>query len=106
MEKVRRVLAMIGVVVLVLCYVMSLITAVMATPEAHDWFIASVGATILVPTVLYGFSIILRVSNRNEEETRLRENAYLQQMKAQLKQNEEKQDGRSGEQNANGNTGL
>lgn len=85
MEKLKRILALIGVVVLILCYVMSMITAIMATPEAHNWFIASIGATILVPVVLYAYSVIMRVTQQNQDLARKREDAYLQQMKQQMK---------------------
>lgn len=94
MEKVKRILALIGVVILVLCYVMSMITAIMATPEAHNWFIASIGATILVPTVLYAYSVIMRVTQQNQDMTKRREDAYLQQMKQQMKIQKEECEGK------------
>lgn len=85
MEKLKRILALTGVVILVLCYVMSMITAIMATPESHNWFIASIGATILVPAVLYAYSVIMRITQQNQDLAKRREDAYLQQMKQQMK---------------------
>lgn len=102
MEKTKRVLAMIGVCILLLCYVMSFITGITATESSHDWFIASIGATIFIPAVLYAYSILVRISNQKSAESRYREEMYLQQMKEQLKnsqnkrEEEEKQDGNSG----------
>ena len=84
MEKTKRVLAMIGVCILLLCYVMSFITAVTATESSHDWFIASIGATIFIPAVFYAYSLLHRIAKQKEAETRRREEAYLRQMKEQL----------------------
>ena len=84
MDLLKRILALAGVVILVMCYVMSFITGIMATEDSHNWFVASIGATILIPTVLYGYSLIVKMSNRNDQESRLREDAYLRLMKEQL----------------------
>ena len=89
MDMLKRIIALTGVAILLLCYVMSFVTAVTATPEAHNWFIASIGATILIPTVLYGYSIIAKTTNRNQQESNLREDAYLRLMKEQMKKKQE-----------------
>ncbi len=49
MKKVKRALAMAGVVVLAGMYGITLIAAVMATPVAKDFFKASLLATLMVP---------------------------------------------------------
>lgn len=89
MDMLKRIIALAGVAILLLCYVMSFVTAVTATPEAHNWFIASIGATILIPTVLYGYSIIAKTASRNKQESNLREDAYLRLMKEQMKKKQE-----------------
>lgn len=99
MEKTKRVLAMIGVCVLVLCYVMSFITGITATESAHDWFIASIGATIFIPTVLYAYSILIRVTNQKNTEAKLREDAYLRQIKEQMKKTEADKKSEDGDNN-------
>ena len=91
MDKLKRVLALVGVAVLVLCYVMSFVTALMATEDSHNWFVASLAATILIPTVLYGYNIILKLTNQNEQESSMREEAYLRMMKEQIQKEKEKQ---------------
>lgn len=97
MDKTKRVLAMIGVCILVLCYVMSFITGITATESSHDWFIASIGATIFIPAVLYAYSILIRVSRQKDAEARRREDAYLRQVKEQMKAAQGQQKG-NGEQ--------
>ncbi len=97
MDLLKRILALTGVVILVMCYVMSFITGILATEDSHNWFIASIGATILIPTVLYGYSIIVKLSNRNDQESRLREDAYLRTMKEQIQK--QKQTAESTESN-------
>lgn len=84
MDKLKRILALAGVVILVMCYVMSFVTGIMATEDSHNWFVASIGATILIPTVLYGYSVIVKITNRNDQESKLREDAYLRLMKEQI----------------------
>lgn len=50
---VRRVIAMLGIAVLVLLYGASFVLAIMARPEAHQLFMASLVATVFVPVVLW-----------------------------------------------------
>lgn len=112
MDKTKRVLAMIGVCILLLCYVMSFITAITATESSHNWFIASIGATIFIPAVFYAYSILHRVSRQKSAESRRREEAYLRQMKEQMRaaQNQDRGTNASSERisdgGADGNAGL
>lgn len=81
----KRILAIIGVCILLLCYVMSFITALTATESSHDWFIASICATIFIPVVFYAYHLLNRLAQQKDAETRRREDAYLRQMKEQMK---------------------
>lgn len=98
MEKVRRIMAMAGVCLLVFLYLMTLITAILATPESHDWFIASVGATILVPIIIYVYSMLIRITKESAEKGRQREAMFMKQMEQQL--NDEKKEAQEEEQKA------
>lgn len=64
----KRILALIGVGLLVLLYVLTLIFALIKSPEAVYWFQASLVATILVPCLIYAYQLIYRVLNRHDEE--------------------------------------
>ena len=48
-------------VLLVGMYVASFVAAIFAKPQAHGLFMASVGMTIMIPLLLYAYTIIYRV---------------------------------------------
>ncbi len=50
---IRRIIAIAGIAVLVLLYGASFILAIMARPEAHQMFMASLVLTIFIPLVLW-----------------------------------------------------
>ena len=61
MNKTRRILAIIGIVLLLAMYLVCLILAVAGKHEATTLFKAALGATIAVPIVLYAFLMLLKV---------------------------------------------
>lgn len=58
MKKIKRLLALFSAVLLICMYGGTLVFALIGTPAANDMFLASVAATILVPVLLYGFSLV------------------------------------------------
>ena len=50
---IRRIIAIAGIVLLILLYGASFILAILARPEAHQLFMASLVATIFIPVVLW-----------------------------------------------------
>ena len=70
MKKTRRILAVIGIVLLLAMYIVLLILAILGKHQASDLFRAALGATIAVPIMLYAFMMLLKVFpmfSRNEE---------------------------------------
>lgn len=61
MKKIKRALAMAGVVVLAGMYGVTLIAAVMATPAAKDFFKASLLATLMIPILIYVYLLLYRL---------------------------------------------
>ncbi len=61
MKKIKQVVAIVMCVLLVGMYVASFVAAVFAKPQAHSLFMASVGMTIMIPLLLYAYTIIYRV---------------------------------------------
>lgn len=61
MKKIKQVVAIIMCVLLVGMYVASFVAAIFAKPQAHGLFMASVGMTIMIPLLLYAYTIIYRV---------------------------------------------
>lgn len=67
MIKMKRFLALAGVVLLVLLYVSTLIFALMDSPAADRMLLASVAATILIPVLLYSYTLIARVLKKEDD---------------------------------------
>ena len=51
-SKIKRISAIVGIVILVLMYVLLLIFAVLDVPNWQRFFFACMGATILIPFIL------------------------------------------------------
>lgn len=69
MDKWKRILAWIGIILLLLLYVCTLVSAIFVTPATQGFFKASLLATIMIPILLYGYLLVYRViKGRNEEE--------------------------------------
>ena len=61
MKKIKQVVAIVMCVLLVGMYVASFVAEIFAKPQAHGLFMASVGMTIMIPLLLYAYTIIYRV---------------------------------------------
>lgn len=68
MKKFRRIFALLGVIILVLLYASTLIFAFMDSPQATNLLMASVGATILIPVLLYGMTIFTRLFKNESDD--------------------------------------
>ena len=67
MKKLPRILAFTGAVLLILLYIGTLVLALVGTPAAADLLKASVALTIVIPVLLYGYIIIYRITNKNDD---------------------------------------
>lgn len=61
MSKVKRILALLGVVLLVAMYGSTLVFALMDHPQAKGLLMASIYCTIAVPVLLYAISLVTRL---------------------------------------------
>ncbi len=66
--KGARVIAIIGVAMLILMYVITLIAALTASPASNGLFKACVGGTILVPVMLWCYIRFARLFAGNRED--------------------------------------
>ncbi len=70
MQKLKRILALLGVVILVAMYLLTLVFALSSSPNAHNMLMASIACTVIVPCLLYGMILIARVlGGRNSTDT-------------------------------------
>ena len=61
MKKAKRILALIGAILLVCMYACTLIFALTGSPASTGLFRASVAATILIPVLLYAYILVARL---------------------------------------------
>lgn len=61
MQKSKRILAIIGIVILVGLYVVSLISAFFATEASATLFKVSIFSTIIIPILIYIYMMLCRV---------------------------------------------
>lgn len=61
MKKVKRILAIIGIIILVGLYVSTLIFAAIGSEDAMDWFRASVYSTVVLPVLIWAYGFVYRL---------------------------------------------
>lgn len=67
MRKVQRILALLGVVLLLAMYGSTMFFAISGSPNSEGWFKASIACTIIVPVFLYANVLVYRyLKNRDE----------------------------------------
>ncbi|MDO4521652.1 MAG: hypothetical protein Q4B57_00750 [Eubacteriales bacterium] len=72
MKKRKRILAWISIVLLVGLYLLTLIFALLDTPLAYNLFKLSLGATVVIPVLLYVYQLVYRTlgKGRDPKETK------------------------------------
>ncbi|MEE0419819.1 MAG: hypothetical protein UDG86_07220 [Lachnospiraceae bacterium] len=65
-DKPKRILALIGAILLLLLYLSTLVFALMKNELADDLLKVSVACTIIIPVLLYGYILIYRVLNKDK----------------------------------------
>lgn len=66
-EKIKRILAGAGAVLLILMYISTLIFALIGSPNAIKLLWASIASTIVLPVLLYGIQLAFRVTKTEDE---------------------------------------
>ena len=67
-EKIKRILAGAGAVLLILMYISTLIFALIGSPNAIKLLWASIASTIVLPVLLYGIQLAFRVTKNEDED--------------------------------------
>ena len=67
MKKTKRILALIGAILLVILYLSTLIFALMESELAGDLLKASLICTVVIPVLIYGYILVYRVLNKNKD---------------------------------------
>ena len=69
MNRLKRIFALAGAVLLACMYIATLVFALIDSPAASGLFRASVAATILIPVLLYGYILIARLLGNRDSHT-------------------------------------
>lgn len=67
-EKIKRILAGAGAVLLILMYISTLIFALIGSPNALKLLWASIASTIVLPVLLSGIQLAFRVTKNEDED--------------------------------------
>lgn len=68
MKKGKRILALAGVVFLAGLYLVTLVSAIFATPATKEIFRISLLATIIVPLIIYIYMLVYRLFSKNKQD--------------------------------------
>ncbi len=69
MKKSKRIMALIGAILLVLLYVSTLIFAFIDSVVSQKLLMAAIATTILLPVLLYIYSLFSRTSHTNDSDS-------------------------------------
>ncbi len=89
----KRIFAIVGVIILLALYLVSFISAIFNKPYASGLFMASIFCTIVIPILMYGFLIVYRYVHRDEK-TSVSLKDLKRQNKEYEKQDFQKEDSR------------
>ena len=69
MKKLRRVLALVGAILLIGMYLATMLLAIFGNADSKGWLMASIVMTVLIPVLLYAIQLVARVfSGKNQKE--------------------------------------
>jgi len=69
MKNVKRVFAILGIVLLLAMYGSTLFFALSDHPDALGWLMASLGSTIIIPVFLYVYILVYKyLKDRNKKD--------------------------------------
>ena len=68
MSKTKRILALLGVILLAALYLSTLFFAIFDSQNTMWLFKASIAATILLPVLLYAYTLFYRLSHKNKDD--------------------------------------
>lgn len=66
--KLRRIMAIGGLILIALAYLCTLIFALIDSPHAKSMLMASLFCTIVVPAILYAYQMISQVTKQKNKE--------------------------------------
>jgi hypothetical protein len=69
MNKIKRILALIGALLLAALYISTLVFALSGSDNYMNLLMASIYATIVIPVLLWAYTLIYRLLRKNDDES-------------------------------------
>lgn len=66
MNKIKRIASMIGVLLILSLFILSLVAAIFAKEAAMGLFLSAIFSTIVIPIMIYGFVEVYKYVHRND----------------------------------------
>lgn len=66
MQKLKRILALAGAILLAGMYIITLILGLTASPDTKGMLMASIACTVIIPCLLYAFMLVARVLDNRD----------------------------------------
>ncbi len=66
MNKVKRISSVIGIILILSMYAISLFSAIFASEKAPGLFLASIFSTIVIPIMIYGFIAVYKMVHKDD----------------------------------------
>ncbi len=66
MNKVKRIASLIGVLLILSLFILSLIAAIFAKESAKALFLSAIFSTLVIPIMIYGFIEVYKFVHRND----------------------------------------
>jgi uncharacterized membrane protein len=66
MQKLKRPLALLGAILLIGMYVITLILGLTASPDTKGMLMASIACTVIIPCLLYAFMLVAKVLDNRD----------------------------------------
>lgn len=63
--KYKRILAMVVIIVLLLLYISTVVFSLMDSPMAESLLLASLFCTVVLPSVMYGYALLIKYTKRD-----------------------------------------
>ena len=67
MKKAKQILAIIGIIILVALYALTLIAAIFDNTKTMSYLSAAIGATIIIPVILWVIQMFYHLSNKPDD---------------------------------------
>lgn len=69
-NKAKRIMAIIGIIILVGLYITTLLLAIFGNEHTTSWFMACIAATVIVPIMMYVYSWLYKLLKKDVEDAR------------------------------------